>query len=99
MMRAGHIYFGGSTVNQDFSRPSTKLSITRQHTEGTPLPCAASVAYKGSGELENTFHSADRFYSANSTPDESRVEFTPWRLSQSQFTYRGTPNAYDLGEL
>ena len=49
-------------MNQDFSRPSTRLSTTRRHIAGTPLPSAGSVAYKGSGELENTFRSAARSY-------------------------------------
>jgi len=86
-------------VNQDFSRPSTRLSTTRRHIAGTPLPSAGSVAYKGSGELENTFRSAGRSFSANFTPNELRVEWAPWRLAQSQFRYRGTPNVFDLGEL
>ena len=86
-------------MNQDFSRPSTRLSTTRRHIAGTPLPSAGSVAYKGSGELENTFRSADQYYSANSMPDDVRVEWAPWRLAQSQFRYRGEPNVIDLGEL
>jgi hypothetical protein len=28
--------------------------------------------------------------------DDVRVEFTPWRMSQSQFRYRGEPNVIDL---
>lgn len=31
--------------------------------------------------------------------DAIRIEYRPWRATQSQYRYRGTPNEIDLGEI
>ena len=86
-------------MNPDSLAHSAELSITRKHTDDIRPRFDDSAVFKGSGELENTFRSADQYYSANSMPDDVRVEWAPWRLAQSQFRYRGEPNVIDLGEL
>jgi hypothetical protein len=75
-------------VNPDSSAHSAELSITRQPIEDTRLSSGASVAYNDSGDsAENTSRSFERPCYAQSKSDV-RVEFTPWRLLQSQFRSR-----------
>jgi hypothetical protein len=81
------------------SLPSAELSAARKHTEGIQLASVATAFCNDSGDLAgSTFRSLEQRCSKPSMP-ELRVEFTPWRLTQSQFRYRGTPNTYDLGVI
>ena len=86
-------------MNPDSSARSAELSTTRKHT-GAIWPQSDGLIeferFGGSGE--NTSRSLEQPCSKPSMP-ELRVEFTPWRLTQSQFRYRGTPNTYDLGVI
>jgi hypothetical protein len=99
-MRAGHIYFGGLTVNQDSSARSAGLSTTRKHTGATQQRSEGCGVFEGFGSpADGTFRSLGERCSKPSKADDVRVQFTPWRMSQSQFRYRGEPNVIDLGEL
>jgi len=83
--------------NPDSSAPFLALSTTRRHIEGIQLASAVTPVSDEFGDLVGrTFRSLEQPCSKPSMP-ELRVEFTPWRLTQSQFRYRGTPNTYDLG--
>jgi hypothetical protein len=56
--------------------------------------------FNGESGFISTFRGTSRSFErpcyAQSNSDV-HVEFTPWRMSQSQFRYRGQPNVIDLG--
>ena len=87
-------------ANQDSFQRSGELSILRPRIAGTAQLCAGSAGCKRSGDSAgSTYLSFDPPCSAPSKADDVHVEFTPWRMSHSQFRYRGQPNVIDLGEL
>ena len=56
-------------------------------------------AFSASGNgVANMYSEQDSSQRSKSNSDV-RVEWTPWRLTHSQFRYRGTPNLIDLGEI
>jgi hypothetical protein len=85
--------------NRDLSLPSAECLTTKKHTGAIQRRFDASVEFNASGDsAESTSRSFERPCYAQSNSDV-HVEFTPWRMSQSQFRYRGQPNVIDLGEL
>ena len=81
------------------SRDFPIRSDTKMLSAGTLARRAASCGFNESGALENTSSGQESASSAHSKSNSVRVEWAPWRLSHSQFRYRGTPNVIDLGEI
>lgn len=81
------------------SRGFLDLSTTLRPSQIIQRPSDATDAFSASGNgVANMYSEQDSSQRSKSNSDE-RVEWTPWRLTHSQFRYRGTPNLIDLGEI
>jgi hypothetical protein len=86
-------------VKTSGSRDFPIRSNIKMLSAGTLAPRADSCGFNESGALENTSSGQESASSAHSKSNSVRVEWAPWRLTHSQFRYRGSPNVIDLGEL
>jgi hypothetical protein len=87
-------------VKNSGSHDFLSRSNTKMLSAGTLPLRAASCGSNESGALENTSSGQESASSAHSKSNSDvRVEWAPWRLTHSQFRYRGTPNVIDLGEI
>ena len=81
------------------SQNSRTRSATVRHTKLIAKPYDASCGSNESGALGNISNGQESESFAHSTSNSDvRVEWPPWRLTHSQFRYRGTSNIIDLGE-
>lgn len=83
------------------SRDILKKSTTSPHGSDTMFLSDASAQHSEFiGGAAGTLNSHAESSTTCSIPDSDvRVEWAPWRLTHSQFRYRGTPNVIDLGEI
>jgi hypothetical protein len=77
----------------------TKSTISLRGSDTMLVSDVTAERRDSFGGVADTLNSLAESLTICSTPDDVRIEFCPWRLSHSQFRYRGTPNVIDLGEI
>ena len=80
-------------------RGSPELSATLRPSQNIQRRFDATDASNGSGNGAGNISSEQNSSKRSTVESDVRVEWTPWRLTHSQFRYRGTPNVFDLGEI
>jgi len=80
-------------------RGSLEMSVTLPPSQDIQRPSDATDASNGSGNVAANISSEQGSSLHSKSDSDVHVEWAPWRLTHSQFRYRGTPNVFDLGEI